>query len=136
MSIDEQKDAVVKKSGELWSKFGRYVYIGVGVLAFIIGAVWVGQWWAQGKADEFAKSIHDKWMITDGRALYDNIAIQRNKIEELDQNYTNQKAALEDARKKWGKEIGNVIRSQDTTTIAGAFDNLIDGYIPPPDWDK
>jgi hypothetical protein len=75
-------------------------------------------------------------MASDGRALYDNIAIQRNRIEELDQKYTDQKAALEDARKKWGKGISNVIKTGDTKIIAGTFDNLIDGYHPPASWDK
>ncbi len=124
------------KASELWKKIGKYIVIGVSAIIIIAAAVLIGQWVAGRYADQLATQIHDKWMATDGRALYDNIAIQKNKIEELDQNYKDQKAALDDARKKWGKGISNVIKSGDTKIIAGTFDNLVDRYTPPASWDK
>jgi len=135
MDINEQKDAVVKKSSELWTKFGKYVYIGVGVLAFIIGAVYVGQWYAAGKADELAKSIYQKW-TSDNREVFEQITRNKLKIEELDQNFQSQSETLRRMRSGGGKVIDVAIQKGDTAIIAGMFDNLVDRYTPPASWDK
>lgn len=118
------------KASELWKKFGRYVYIGIGVLVLIAGAVYLGKWYATGKAKEFSQSIHDRWMLDHGKQLYESIAVNKNKIEELDQNYKTQSTRVNKLWKERKGVIDNAIKSGDTTAIAGLFDNLVDGYTP------
>lgn len=135
MDINEQKDAVVKKSSELWKKFGKYVYIGVGVLAFLVGAVYAGQWYATGKADELAKAIHQKW-TNDNRDTFEQITRNKLKIEELDSKFQVQIDDINRRRSGGGKVIDDTIKQGDTAIIAGMFDNLVDRYKPPASWDK
>jgi hypothetical protein len=136
MDVNAEKDVIIKKGSEFWKKIRYYVIGGVALIVLVIGIIFLGRWYASDAADELAIRIHERWMATDGRALYTDIAIQRNKIQELDQKYSDQKTALDDARKKWGRGISNVIKSGDTKIIAGTFDNLVDRYSPPASWDK
>ena len=135
MDINEQKEAVIKKSSELWTKFGKYVYIGVGVLVFIIAAVWIGQWYAAGKADELAAAVHQKW-INDNKEVFEQITRNKIKIEELDQSYQTQSDKINKIRSGGGKVMDVTIKKGDTALIAGMFDNLVDRYKPPASWDK
>lgn len=135
MNIEEKKEEVIKKTGELWKKFGKYVYIGVGVLVFFIGAIWIGQWYAAGRADEFAKSIHEKW-ANDNRSTIQQIERNRLRIDDLDLKFQGQIDDINKRRSGGGKVIDATIKKGDTDVIAGMFDNLIDRYIPPDSWDK
>lgn len=121
---------------DVWDKFGKYVLIGIGALAFIAGIVYVGQWYASGKADEFANRIHERWMATDGRAIYDNIAINRDRIKELDTNYRDQSDRLDKMNRDKMKGIGNAIKTGDKKVLASMFDNSVDRYQPPASFDK
>ena len=135
MSIDEQKDALVKRANVFWTKFGKYVYIGVGIIAFIAGLVWAGQWYAVGKADEFAKSVHAKF-VKENSAMFETITRNKIKIEELDKKYKEQSAQIKIMRIDLGGKVDNTIKSGDTAAIAGMFDNLVDRYDSPASWDK
>lgn len=133
--LGEKKEVVVKKTGELWKKIAKYVYIGVGVLALVGGLVYLGQWYAAGKADELAKSLHEKFK-QENQPMYEDIVRNRIKIEELETNYKNQSARIERIRKEQERRIDNVIQSGDTKAIASLFDNIVDGYTPPASFGK
>jgi len=121
---------------EVWDKYKKYVLIGVGALAFIVGIVYIGQWYASGKAEEFANSLHERWMSTDGRAIYDNIAINRDRIKELDQNYKDQSDRLDKISRDKMKGIGDAIKTGDKKVLASMFDNSVDRYQPPASFGK
>jgi len=125
---------LIKSLSDLLTK--KRIYIGIAFLLLIIILAYFGQWYAKGKADEFANSIHQHWMATDGRALYDNIAINKLRIEELDSKFQSQIDDVNRRRSAVGKVINDTIKKGDTIAIAGMFDNLIDRYTPPTSWDK
>ncbi len=132
---EEVKDEVEKKAGKLWKRFGRYVYIGVGILAFLAGAIWIGQWYATGEADKLAKAVHEKW-TNEHRDKFQQIERNKMKIEELDSKFQSQIDDLSKRRAAGGKVIHETIDKGDTAVIAGMFDNLVDRYVPPASWDK
>lgn len=135
MDLKEQKETIVKKTSEFWKKFRLYIYIGVGVIAFILGLVWVGQQYATGKADEFAAAIHQKWAL-DNKDTFEQITRNKIKLEELDVKFQSKLDDLTKRRSRDGKVIDATIKQGDTVAIAGMFDNLVDRYKPPTSWDK
>jgi len=124
------EDVVVKKDSKLWAKYGKYVYIAAGVLAFIIGLVWAGQWYASGKANELAISLGERFK-RDNQGLYDNVAINQYLIDELKKKVAIQAKEVAIIKKRTEGEVIDIIKEKNPAKLANKYDNLIDSYTVP-----
>lgn len=123
-----------KVSG-IWAKFKYYIIGAAALIVIIVGLIFLGQWYASGKADELAKSLHEKFR-QENQSIYDNLAVNQAEINKLKQDYSDQSEKITKLQK--GREGGiiNVIKSKDKQKIAGLYDNLVDSYTPPTSFGK
>jgi hypothetical protein len=120
---------LLEKADAIWAAYGKKILIALAVLAVIVGGVYAGQWYAQNKADEFAKSLHEKFQA-ENQSLYESIATLKAKTQLLEQRYRDQLKAITELKKRQREEVKDVFKSGDTKAIASYFDNVVDGYTP------
>lgn len=126
---------IKNKASALWAKLKYYIIGGAALILILVGLIFLGQWYASGKADELAKDLHQRFR-QENQAIYDNLAVNQAEINKLKQDYSDQSEKITKLQK--GREGGiiNVIKSKDKQKIASMYDNLVDGYTPPASFGK
>ncbi len=104
------------------------IKIVAGIIIFAILVI-AGWWYAGKKVNEFAANLRAQ-AILDNRPLYDNLAILRNRTQQLESQYGVQKSALDTIRKNQRGGTASVFKNPDKKVVASYFDNTIDSYIP------
>jgi len=113
----------------LWEKYSKQVFIGIGALALIVVLVLVGQWYAAGKANALADRIRQEFQL-ENRLLYDNLAVLKDRTQQLEQQYSFQKGELDRIRRNQKGGATDAFNNPNKKVAASYFDNTIDSYIP------
>ena len=114
---------------ELWAKYSTYVFIGIGALILIVALVFIGQWWAGRSANALADRLRQEFQV-ENRALYDNLAVLKDRTQQLEQQYSIQKGELDKIRRNQKGSATDAFNNPDKKVAASYFDNTIDSYIP------
>jgi len=114
---------------DLKTKYGKVVLKSVIIAGVVLLFVFVGKWYAGRTAQEFANNLRNQ-AILDNRPLYDNLAILRDRTQQLESQYGIQKRELNTLRNNQKGNTTIVFKNPDKKVIAQFFDNTIDGYIP------
>lgn len=120
---------LIEKASSIWEAYSSKIIVVLCVIAFLMGLVFVGQWYSGIKADEFVKKIHEKFK-SDNKSLYQSIADLKAKTKILEEKYNSQLKIIDDIKKAQRKEIKDVFKTGNTEAIASFFDNVVDDYNP------
>jgi len=114
---------------DLRTKYGKTaIKVGIGVV-ILIGLVIAGHYYAGRAAQEFADGLRSQFR-QENQALYDNLAVLKDRTQQLEYNYGVQKGELVVIRNKQKGNTSNVFKNPDKKVIAQFFDNTVDNYIP------
>lgn len=114
---------------ELFKKYAKYIYIGIGALILIITLVLIGQWRSWESANKLADKLRQEFQI-ENRAFYDNLAVLRDKTQQIENQYDIQRNELNAFRRNQRGGTENAFKNPDKNVAARYFDNVIDAYIP------
>lgn len=102
------------------------IVIGIVVVAILV----VVGWWYAGRAvNKMAADLRAQAVI-DNRPLYDNLAILRDRTQQLESQYSIQKGELNTLRNNQKGTTTIVFQNPDKKVIGNFFDNTVDGYVP------
>lgn len=102
------------------------IVVGIVVIAILI----VGGWWYAGRVvNKLAADLRTQ-AILDNRPLYDNLAILKDRTQQLEYQYGVQKNEIVTIRNNQRGGTTIVFKNPDKKVIAQFFDNTIDGYVP------
>jgi len=102
------------------------IVVGIVVVAILV----VVGWWYAGRAvDKFAADLRAQ-AIRDNRPLYDNLAVLKDRTQQLENQYAAQKRDLDNHRRKAKGGTDNAFNNPNKQVAASYFDNTIDSYIP------
>lgn len=113
----------------------NYFILGFLIIAILIISVFVGKWYASGKANEFAQSLHEQWRL-ENQAMYDTVILNAYKVQELEKQYSEQSKTIAKLKKEREQHVSSVIKEGDPKKMAGLFDNFVDSYVVSSDFGK
>jgi len=102
------------------------IVAGIIVVAILVA---VGWWYAGKKVEELTATLRAQ-AILDNRPLYDNLAVLKDRTQQLEYQYGTQKNELRVIRNNQRGGTTNVFKNPDKKIIASYFDNTVDSYIP------
>lgn len=102
------------------------IVVGVVVVAIL---VIVGGWYAGRVVNKLAADLR-KQAIIDNRPLYDNLAILKDRTQQLESQYSVQRTQINTIRNNQRGGAASAFKNPDKKVIASYFDNTIDTYIP------
>jgi hypothetical protein len=103
------------------------IKIAVGIVLLVV-LVFVGNWWAGRSANALAERLRQEFQI-ENRALYDNLAVLKDRTQQLEYQYGFQKNELAVIRNKQKGGASDAFNNPDKKVAASYFDNVIDSYI-------
>lgn len=102
------------------------IVVGIVVVAILV----VVGWWYVGRVvNKLAADLRAQ-AILDNRPLYDNLAILKDRTQQLEYQYSAQKGELAKIRDKQKGGVTDAFNNPDKKVAASYFDNTIDSYIP------
>lgn len=101
------------------------IVVGIVVVAILV----VVGWWYVGRVvNKLAADLRAQ-AILDNRPLYDNLAILKDRTQQLEYQYSAQKGELETIRRNQRGGMTVIFKNPDKKVIASYFDNTIDQYV-------
>jgi len=101
------------------------IVTGIIIVAILVA---VGWWYAGKKVDELTERLRNQ-AILDNRPLYDNLAILKDRTQQLEHQYGVQKGELDRVRRNQRGAANDAFNNPDKKVAASYFDNTIDSYI-------
>jgi len=117
------------KFDELKTKYGKKAILAIVVFFLLVGTVFASKWMAGRDAQALADNLRNAFKL-EHQSLYDNLAVLKDRTQQLEYQYGVQKGELVSLREKLRGGTSNVFKNPDKKVIASFFDNTVDSYIP------
>lgn len=116
------------KLGELKAKYGKKAILVIVVLIALTGVIFGSKWMAGRAAQALEDSLRNAFRF-ENQSLYDNLAVLKDRTQQLEDKYDAQKIELDTIRKinRGGTTV--IFKNPDKKVIASYFDNTIDQYV-------
>jgi len=125
-------DAMDKKIADAKGFFNTTKRKVIGVIVALIvifGIVLVSHAFNSSRVNDIADRLRTEFQA-DNRALYDNLAVLKDRTQQLEYQYGVQKGELANLRNKLKGDANNAFKNPNKQVAASYFDNTIDSYIP------
>lgn len=98
-------------------------------IVLLVALVFIGQWYAGRTVNQLAADLRAKAML-DNRALYDNLAVLKDRTLQLETQYSVQKSEIVTIRNNQRGGATSAFKNPDKKVAASYFDNAVDSYVP------
>jgi len=112
-----------------WKSNSSTIVKSIIAIVVIIVLVVVGWWYAGRAVNKLAADLRAQ-AILDNRPLYDNLAILKDRTQQLEYQYGFQKSELDKIRKAKKGGVTDAFNNPDKNVAAKFFDNVINSYVP------
>ena len=110
---------------KLLKNYSKYIQIGFAALVFIMFIVFLSHYISTRNTDSFIEKVRNEWKLKN-QEIYDNMAIIRNDLKNLDINYNRNKDSIKKQSDLERKRYDDIKKQPKKQEIASYFDNIID----------
>ena len=133
--LHEAMDKRIADAKGFFSTTKRKVIGAVVAVVLVVGIVFASHWYSTGKAAALVADLKLKFDAAN-QSRQEEIIRNQIRIDELEKTTKKLKADATTSRAQSQKGIKDALQTYDPKIIAPKFDNVIDGYIPPPGWGR
>ena len=133
--LHEAMDKKIADAKGFFSTTKRKVIGAVVAVVLVVGIVFASHWYSTGKAAALVADLKLKFDAAN-QSRQEEIIRNQIRIDELEKTTKKLKADAATSRAQSQKGIKDALQTYDPKIIAPKFDNVIDGYIPPPGWGR
>ena len=133
--LHEAMDRKIADAQGFFNTTKRKVIGVVVALVLVVGIVFVSHWYSTGKAAALVADLKLKFDEAN-QSRQEEIIRNQIRIDELEKTTKKLKADAATSRAQSQKGIKDALQTYDPKIIAPKFDNVVDGYIPPPGWGR
>lgn len=133
--LHEAMDKKIADAKGFFSTTKRKVIGAVVAVVLVVGIVFASHWYSTGKAAALVDDLKRKFDEAN-QSRQEEIFRNQIRIDELEKTTRKLKADAAASRAQSQKGVADAIKTRDPKTIAGKFDNVIDGYVPPSGWGR